>query len=132
VQPDALSHALVAIAEGGAIFDPFLAVDLLHEFRRLSPSAADEVVGVERLTVREREVLTLTGQGATNPEIAQTLAITQDTVKVHLQHITEKLHLRSRHHAAAFAAQAGLVGMMRQLVEGADERSSTLVARASY
>jgi DNA-binding NarL/FixJ family response regulator len=61
------------------------------------------------LSEREREVLSLVGCGATNKEIAERLIITENTVKVHLRNILDKLDLRNRQQAAAFAAREGLI-----------------------
>ena len=52
------------------------------------------------LTEREREVLTLLGQGMTNKEIAACLSRSPNTIKIHVSHILEKLNLRSRTEAA--------------------------------
>jgi DNA-binding NarL/FixJ family response regulator len=52
------------------------------------------------LTRREREVAGLVGQGLTNNQIAEALFISVSTVKVHLNHIYEKLGVRSRTEAA--------------------------------
>ncbi len=60
------------------------------------------------LTLREGEVLTLLAQGFTNKEIAETLVISTNTVKRHLQAIFDKLGVRTRAAAAARAIRAGL------------------------
>lgn len=60
-------------------------------------------------TTREIEVLKLLGQGETNREIAQALAIAENTVKNHLRNILQKLHFENRVQAAAFAIRHGLV-----------------------
>ena len=52
------------------------------------------------LTEKEREVLTLLGQGMTNKEIAAHLSRSPNTIKIHVSHILEKLNLRSRTEAA--------------------------------
>jgi len=64
---------------------------------------------VDTLTDREREVLKLIGQGATNREIAQTLIISEHTVKSHLRSILSKLNIRNRQQAAVYAEREGLV-----------------------
>ena len=48
-------------------------------------------------------------RGATNRDIAVELVITENTVKVHLRNILDKLQLRNRQQAAAYAVQEGLV-----------------------
>jgi len=60
------------------------------------------------LTDREREVLRLVTEGATNREIASRLYISQNTVSFHMKNILAKLHVRNRAQAAAFAIRAGL------------------------
>jgi DNA-binding NarL/FixJ family response regulator len=59
------------------------------------------------LSERQREVISLVVNGMTNREIANTLIITENTVKVHLRNILDKLDLRNRQQLAAFAAQRG-------------------------
>jgi DNA-binding NarL/FixJ family response regulator len=63
------------------------------------------------LSERQREVISLVVNGMTNREIASTLIITENTVKVHLRNILDKLDLRNRQQLAAFAAQSGLVSL---------------------
>ena len=60
----------------------------------------------DELSVREREVLELLGQGLRNKEIAERLVVSEATVKTHVRHVLEKLRLRNRAEAAAFAARA--------------------------
>jgi DNA-binding CsgD family transcriptional regulator len=62
------------------------------------PAAAD-------LSARELEVLSLMGEGLRNREIAERLIITEATVKTHVRHVLEKLRMRNRAEAAAFAAK---------------------------
>jgi DNA-binding NarL/FixJ family response regulator len=69
--------------------------------------ATDELAGA--LSPREREVLALVAEGASNKEIAGALALSVSTVKFHVAAITEKLGARSRVEAVAIAIRAGLV-----------------------
>jgi len=63
---------------------------------------------VQQVSARELEVLELVAQGLRNVDIAERLVISEKTVKSHLQHIYEKLGVRSRTEAAARARERGL------------------------
>jgi DNA-binding CsgD family transcriptional regulator len=71
------------------------------------PDAADEPWSA--LSPREREVLALLAEGASNKEIARALALSVHTVKFHIAALNEKLGARSRVEAVAIAIRAGLV-----------------------
>jgi len=55
----------------------------------------------EKLSPREMEILALVAKGRANKEIGSQLNITSGTVRIHLSHIYEKLHVRCRTEAAA-------------------------------
>jgi DNA-binding NarL/FixJ family response regulator len=77
--------------------------------RLLKRAAFHDVPAVDSdLTEREIEVLHLVVQGASNPQIAEALCITINTVKVHLRNILNKLQVENRTQAAAHAVQSGL------------------------
>jgi DNA-binding NarL/FixJ family response regulator len=61
------------------------------------------------LTARETQLLEYVVEGASNGEIAAALCIAENTVKIHLRNIFEKLHLRNRIQAAVYAVRQGLV-----------------------
>jgi DNA-binding NarL/FixJ family response regulator len=67
---------------------------------------ASAEVPAGELSLREREVLELIGAGLRNREIAERLVVSEATVKTHVRHVLEKLRLRNRAEAAAFAARA--------------------------
>ncbi len=69
--------------------------------------AVDELANA--LSLREREVLALLAEGASNKEIARALALSVHTVKFHVASLTEKLGARSRVEAVAIAIRAGLM-----------------------
>jgi len=110
-EPEELVHAIISVAQGGVMVSPLMATKLLAEFNDLA--AGVEKAPVEqaeaKLSPREGEVLQLVAQGATNKEIADSLFISENTVKTHLQNIMEKLHLANRSQAAAYAVKKGLV-----------------------
>jgi len=72
------------------------------------------------LTGREIEVVKLLAQGATNKEMAEKLFIAQNTVKVHLKNILEKLQLRNRQQLVAYVVQEGLVTEIMETEEQPD------------
>jgi two-component system NarL family response regulator len=106
-----LIDAIQRVHAGEAMIAPSMAVRLLREFRTLADQAPQdrEAATVEQLSEREIEVLGLVARGLANKEIADQLHLSEHTIKTHLRNILEKLHLRSRAHAAAYAVQAGLV-----------------------
>lgn len=110
-----LLDAIQRVHAGEAIIAPAMATRLLDEFRSLAAAAPAEAAPapIEGLSDREVDVLQLVAQGLANKEIADALGLSEHTVKTHLQNILEKLHLRSRAHAAAYAVQAGLVRDVR-------------------
>jgi two-component system, NarL family, nitrate/nitrite response regulator NarL len=63
------------------------------------------------LTARERQVLGLLSEGASNDRIAAHLSISHNTVRAHVRGILSKLQVHSRLEAAAFAAECGIVGV---------------------
>lgn len=63
----------------------------------------------DRLTAREREVLTLLSSGTTTTDIADSLAISKHTARTHVRNILDKLEVNSRLQAGAYAARNRLV-----------------------
>ncbi len=110
-EPEELISAILHIARGEVIVSPLMATKLLAEFKDLTAGA--ERKPAEKadadLSPREGEVLQLVAQGSTNKEIADSLFISENTVKTHLKNIMEKLHLANRSQAAAYAIKRGLV-----------------------
>lgn len=106
---DDLVTAIRTVAQGGALVSPHLARDLLKEFARLGSRYVRSNDKQAHLTSREREVLELVARGLSNREIADTLVIAENTVKVHLRNILDKLQLKNRQQLAVYAVQEGLV-----------------------
>jgi DNA-binding NarL/FixJ family response regulator len=68
-----------------------------------------EHLGEESLTGRETEVLSQLAGGNRNRDIAELLSISEETVKVHVKHIMDKLGARDRTQAVAIAVRRGLI-----------------------
>lgn len=104
-----LGAALTSIAAGEPALSPALAAKILDEFARLGREASGRGDRHDELTAREREVLQLVAEGATNKEIASALHLSEHTVNFHVKNILSKLHLRNRAQAVAYAIRTGLV-----------------------
>jgi DNA-binding NarL/FixJ family response regulator len=66
-------------------------------------------LGEEDLTAREMDVLRHVADGSRNRDIAERLFISEETVKVHIKHITEKLGASDRTQAVAIALRRGII-----------------------
>jgi DNA-binding NarL/FixJ family response regulator len=107
---DELVQAIHGLSQGGAYFSSSMFTKVLQEFTHLARRRdLQEAKGIDALTDREKDVLRLVARGATNRDIAEELVITENTVKVHLRNILDKLQLRNRQQAAAYAVQEGLI-----------------------
>jgi DNA-binding NarL/FixJ family response regulator len=73
-----------------------------------SPQTSAEATKIARLTEREREVITLVGEGLRNKHIAERLYISEATVRHHLTAIFAKLDISDRFELAIYAYQHGL------------------------
>lgn len=104
--PDHLAAAIRAVQRGEAVLDPAVTQKVI---RRAASSNMDDATLSERLTRREREILTLIAEGLTNPEIAARLSLAEGTVKNHVSHVLEKLNARDRAHVVRLAVEWGLL-----------------------
>ncbi len=101
-EPQELYDTLAKIQRGETPMSSLVASKILNEFRQSKQSG-------QELTSREIEILELVVQGKTNNEIAGALCLSENTVKIHLRNILEKLHLENRIQAALYAVHQGLV-----------------------
>jgi DNA-binding NarL/FixJ family response regulator len=107
-EPVDLLHAVRAVADGDALLSPRVTRRLIAEFatRLRSPASLPEL---DALTEREREVVTLVGEGLTNDEIAERLFVSPATAKTHVSRSMMKLGARDRAQLVVFAYECGLV-----------------------
>jgi DNA-binding NarL/FixJ family response regulator len=108
IPPEQLATAVRTVAEGGTLLAPSITRRFIDRFaqRRVNTEATARL---QRLTGRERELMTAVARGASNAEIAEQLAIGAATVKSHVSSILTKLGLRDRIQIVIFAYESGLV-----------------------
>ncbi len=104
--PETMLRAIRAVAKGESLLGPTIAQRMIRQM-----SAVDSAKGtlVDDLTQREVEVLKLIAGGLSNKQIGQQLAISEKTVKNHINNILSKLHLYDRTQATLFAIRSGIV-----------------------
>ncbi len=107
ISPEELAHAIRAAQRNEAVLHPEVAAKLMQEF---SAPKGNEAM-VEQLTARELDVLRLIAKGKSNKEIADTLIVSEKTIKTHVSNILSKLHLADRTQAAIYALKQRIVPM---------------------
>lgn len=94
-----IMEAIAEVRTGGAPMTSEIARMVVRSFME-SPKVHD-ANGTDQLSARELEILAQVAEGCPNKEIAARLHISNATVRTHLMHIYEKLHVRCRTEAAA-------------------------------
>jgi DNA-binding NarL/FixJ family response regulator len=103
-----LVQAVRAARRGEAFLYPSVAKAVVADYlKRLEAGEGRETY--DGLTQREKEILTLVAEGATNQEIAERLYISVKTVQTHRAHIMEKLNLHDRTMLVRYAIRKGLI-----------------------
>jgi DNA-binding NarL/FixJ family response regulator len=101
-------NAIRAVAAGGAIFSPAIALRLMEYFAHAQPVSRPLFL---ELTEREREILNLIAQGHSNPDIVGRLALSPKTVRNYVSNILDKLQVADRAEAIVRAREAGYGGL---------------------
>ncbi|MFJ3489572.1 LuxR C-terminal-related transcriptional regulator [Leifsonia aquatica] len=104
-----VSDAVVAVAEGDAVFSPKLAGFVLDAFGAAAGEQAETTDELDRLSAREREVMRLIARGYAYKEVAAELFISIKTVETHVSAVLRKLQLSSRHELTAWALERKLL-----------------------
>lgn len=102
--PQELLQAVRNVYRGEASLHPTIARKLMRELNQ-PPSLPPTT---DPLTEREVEVLKLVAQGLSNDEIAEKLVVSERTVRTHVSHILDKLHLANRTQMALYAVREGI------------------------
>jgi DNA-binding NarL/FixJ family response regulator len=99
-----IRRAIEAVVAGEVIFGPAIARRMLDLLAR--PVRPEDPF--PELTTREREILAIVAEGATNATVARQLSISDKTVRNHLSNVFTKLQVADRGQAIIRARQAGL------------------------
>ena len=107
IRPAELIAAVHRIAEGDAVFSPWLAGFVLDAFAGADAPPAD--AELDQLTPREGDVLLLIARGYTYKEVAAKLHLSVKTVETHVSNVLRKLQLSNRRELTRWAAQRRMV-----------------------
>jgi DNA-binding NarL/FixJ family response regulator len=105
--PEQLIEAIRTVAAGEALLSPSVTRRLIAEFASRPDRVENPRFG--QLTDREREVLIEVAHGLSNEEVAETLFISENTVKTHVKRVLTKLEARDRVQAVVMAYEGGLM-----------------------
>ena len=112
-----IEQALRDVVDDRSVLDPAVQHHVVDAIAAIAaaptPTATQADPPPAGLTPREAQVLELIARGLANAEIAQRLAVSETTVKSHINHLLPKIGARDRAQAVAFAYQQGLVPAIR-------------------
>jgi DNA-binding NarL/FixJ family response regulator len=108
-EPEQLVRAVRDLADGGAVLDPGVAARVLAAVAGVERVAEPARRLLNALSEREREVLTLIGQGMSNAQIGGALHLSEATVKGYVSSVLSKIGAVNRVQAALVAFRGGLV-----------------------
>ena len=109
-EPEELLRAVRVVHDGDALLSPSVTRRIMAQLAlQPRPAGKPADAALDRITEREREVLSLVGEGLNNAEIAGRLFITPLTAKTHVSRIMAKLQVRDRAQLVVLAYESGLV-----------------------
>lgn len=119
---DELVAAIQAVAAGYVYLQPALARWLLEDYQQLAKTVTlpgpnedtekgKDVVTLDILSQRERQVLELVGEGFNNHDIGKKLGLSPKTIARHRERIMKKLNMHSRTELVKFAIRTGLISL---------------------
>jgi DNA-binding NarL/FixJ family response regulator len=109
-EPEFLLAAIRTVYSGYSVIAPGSVHELFQHAARTVPVAGPDLTVMDGLSPRERDVFLLAAKGLGNAEMAQSLFVSEATVKSHLRSVLSKLGLRTRLQLVAFAYEHRLLG----------------------
>ncbi|GAA3727276.1 response regulator transcription factor [Leifsonia bigeumensis] len=108
VQPELLVSGIRSVHAGESLLAPSVTRRMITAFLQRAPVTPVSTERFTRLTPREQDILWLLARGLTNAEIAETLFVSETTVKTHVGRVLAKLELRDRVQAVIYAYEHGV------------------------
>jgi NarL family two-component system response regulator LiaR len=106
-EPAELIRSIYRVYRGEPSLHPMIARKMVKEIVELPVRKPT----LDPLTAREIEVLQLVAQGLSNEEIAARLVVSEATIRTHISHLLDKLHLANRVQATLYALREGLTSL---------------------
>jgi len=108
-KPEELIAAIHTLAAGDSLLSPSVTRKVIEQMTEQPLVDRSSAERLDRLTLRERQVLELIAAGLSNGEIAARFVIEESTVKTHVKRILMKLRLRDRVQAVILAYESGMI-----------------------
>jgi DNA-binding NarL/FixJ family response regulator len=109
-EPEFLLAAIRTVHSGYSVIAPGSIHSLFEHAARTAPATGPDLSVLNALSVRERDVFLLAAKGLSNGEMAESLFVSEATIKTHLRNVLDKLELRTRLQLVAFAHERRLLG----------------------
>jgi DNA-binding NarL/FixJ family response regulator len=109
-EPEFLLAAIRTVHSGYTVIAPGSIHSLFEHAARTAPATGPDLSVLNVLSVRERDIFLLAAKGLSNGEMAESLFVSEATIKTHLRNVLDKLELRTRLQLIAFAHERRLLG----------------------
>lgn len=109
-EPEFLLAAIRTVHSGYSVIAPGSIHSLFEHAARTAPATGPDLSVLDALSLRERDVFLLAAKGLSNGEMAESLFVSEATIKTHLRNVLDKLELRTRLQLVAFAHERRLLG----------------------
>lgn len=108
INSEEIVNAIRTVYKGGSMMQPKVTAKVISQFSKFTnnkPSKGDFSITKDALTAREIDIIKLIASGMSNKEIANTLFLSEGTVKNHITNILSKLNMRDRTQVALYAIE---------------------------